>query len=1618
MEKNVPIRFVLILVLLLTSLSAITSFAQSQGTEIAVIDHDLPDVEMLVRELRPGIKLVYFDKLKNLTASISEVLDANAPVSSLHIISHGNEGILFLTSGWLDADILQKESSEISQWKNKFIEGGDILLYGCNLAKGSKGQQFCEKLSQVTGLNIAASNNTTGSVARGGDWNLEVKIGNVQNALCFKPGIAAYDHLLANVVVYGGPGLNSYATSVANYYTGKGHTVLHITGATTLPDLTVYSIVFVIEPERTFNATEISYLMAHLGKGGRIVLTGEHSGFAVQNASVTADVLALGGHLSIQNLMLDGSTTYLPNTSMNMSSDLMEGCTQLWGSAASAVNIGGDAIVLNRSVTDPTKIVMAQERLGNGDIVAWADVNFWDKIGDASFSTAKFFSNLLDKAILNIQSKSIAELSTTEAYSVGGTSAYSGGNITNDKGSAIMERGICWSISSFSPTTSDNKLVGSGTGTGLFSTEMTGLSLNTKYYARAYAINGIGTAYGNTISFTTSSSSNTAPTAVADNFSCEKSKTITGNVMSNDFDADENPMTAHIVVTPSYTSGGFTLNSNGSFSYTHNGNSAAADFFSYYLTDDQGGTSSTVGVSIALFTPSNPPTGGDGSVNVTAGLVYSFSSTDFIFSDADAGHIFNGIRLGSVPAKGILKYNGFSVAAGSIYNDVSKLTFDNNGQAGGSPFTTFTFKVEASSGEESAATYTMSVMLTGGKSDQVITFGALPPIKYGDADFDPGASASSGLSVAYGSATPSVATIVDGKIHVTGAGTSIITASQSGDEGYNAAPDVTQTLTVDKSDQVITFEALTGAPFGDPDFGPGATSNSGLSVTYASSNTSVATIVGENIHITGAGTAVITASQAGNANYNEATDVPQTFIVSKANLSAKAENLSRTYGESNPQLIITYTGFCAGDDLQALDAKPSASTLADQSSNTGEYTISLSGGNDNNYALVLTDGVLTVKKAELIVTAEDKNKVYGDPNPSFTLSYSGFKNGDTYGGINSKPVVNSPVSSESNAGNYPLIVSGGIDNNYYFSYVDGEITVDKKTLNVTAENHQKIYGEENPSLTVSYNGFVEGEDDAELDQLPACTTTASAGSDAGSYVITPSGGSDSNYGIVYNDGNLTINRKSLEVKANNAEKTYGDVNPEFLLQFEGFVNGDGVGDIDTIPVGNSVANQSSDAGPYSIYAVGGNDNNYAFSYQDGILTVNKREITITPADQQKSYGDPLPALAFNYTGMVNGDNEGDIDLLPAVTIAADVFSPRGEYPVIASGAEDNNYSFNYVSGILTVNPRELAITAENKSIVYGEALPSLTWITEGFVQDDNEDIFTSPVEIQTSANENSDAGSYAISVSGAVSDDFYSITFKAGSLEISKAALTVTAMDQERPYAQENPQFSCTYDGFVKYQDQDVLDILPVASTEATILTPTGEYDIIPYGAEDQNYSFVYQNATLTIIKADQEIEFEAIPAGLRGSTSHPLVATAGSNLEISFTTSDPAVASIEGDQLVINREGTVTITAVQSGDNNWNATSASQTIETTPSFGNSDYLMTPNGDGINDFWHINYLEDYGKTSVLIYNRWGKKVYESSNYGNDWDGHYSGSLLPAGSYYFIIDSENEGIKKGVINIVY
>jgi len=164
------------------------------------------------------------------------------------------------------------------------------------------------------------------------------------------------------------------------------------------------------------------------------------------------------------------------------------------------------------------------------------------------------------------------------------------------------------------------------------------------------------------------------------------------------------------------------------------------------------------------------------------------------------------------------------------------------------------------------------------KENQTITFEEVDEHKTTDEPFALTATASSNLTVTFTSSNNAVATISGSMVTITGAGTTTITASQPGNEEYDAAPNVTHTLTVVKADQAITFAALPSRTVGDQSFALSATASSGLPVHYAITSDKIS-INGSQVSIVKAGKATITASQPGNDDYNGAKPVDQTFCV-------------------------------------------------------------------------------------------------------------------------------------------------------------------------------------------------------------------------------------------------------------------------------------------------------------------------------------------------------------------------------------------------------------------------------------------------------------------------------------------------------------------------------------------------------------------------------------------------------------------------------------------------------------------------------------------------------------------------------------------------------------------
>lgn len=168
---------------------------------IVFIDSAVDDYQSLVNGAIPEAEVIVLDSTQDGVAQITEVLQGRTDIAAIHIVSHGAPGSLQLGKGQLSLDTLDHYATQLKTWSTT-LSHTPLLLYGCNVAAGDAGTQFVERLYQLTGADIAASANLTGSAALGGDWKLEVATSKVEAALAFPEEVRkAYASVLATITV-------------------------------------------------------------------------------------------------------------------------------------------------------------------------------------------------------------------------------------------------------------------------------------------------------------------------------------------------------------------------------------------------------------------------------------------------------------------------------------------------------------------------------------------------------------------------------------------------------------------------------------------------------------------------------------------------------------------------------------------------------------------------------------------------------------------------------------------------------------------------------------------------------------------------------------------------------------------------------------------------------------------------------------------------------------------------------------------------------------------------------------------------------------------------------------------------------------------------------------------------------------------------------------------------------------------------------------------------------------------------------------------------------------------------------------------------------------------------
>lgn len=478
-------------------------------------------------------------------------------------------------------------------------------------------------------------------------------------------------------------------------------------------------------------------------------------------------------------------------------------------------------------------------------------------------------------------------------------------------------------------------------------------------------------------------------------------------------------------------------------------------------------------------------------------------------------------------------------------------------------------------------------------------------------------------------------------------------------------------------------------------------------------------------------------------------------------------------------------------------------------------------------------------KTPVTLTAVNITREYGEENPELTYTVEGTL-------LGGQPVLSCAATKTSPVGTYPITIAKGDVVNLTPTLVNGTLTITKAPLKIQVGNYTREYGEENPSYAFKYEGWKNGESQANLTTLPVVKTDATPRSNVGDYVLKPEGATSPNYAITYENGKLTVTPAPLSIKANDATRIYGEQNPAFTLTYTGWKNDDTPNSLTNQAVVQTEATVTSHTGTYVLTPSGAESANYNISYYNGRLTVTPATVTITAGNATREYGTTNPAFTVTYSGWKNQDNPECLTQQPVVTTQATAASHAGTYDIKPSGAESQDYTFSYVNGTLTITPAMLTIIPVSVSREYGEENPAFTLIYNGWKNNDTPESLIQQPLISTQVTKESHVGNYEITASGALSQD-YNINYYPGSITIKPAPLTISVGNYQRAVGEENPEITPVYEGFKNDDTAESLDKQPVITIEATADSPAGTYPITVSGAESNDYTISYVNGTLDV---------------------------------------------------------------------------------------------------------------------------------------------------------------------------
>ncbi|MAR92024.1 MAG: hypothetical protein CML06_14250, partial [Pseudomonadales bacterium] len=146
---------------------------EDESKSLVIISSGVERMEHLCSGLLPGASVFIVDSIDGFAHQLDCLVSAKERFVSVHLITHGRAGGLQLGDQWFDNLLLSTRPEIACALQSVAAPDASLVLYGCEVAKGNQGQQFCEALERVTGLSVRAASDKVGAPALGGQWELD-----------------------------------------------------------------------------------------------------------------------------------------------------------------------------------------------------------------------------------------------------------------------------------------------------------------------------------------------------------------------------------------------------------------------------------------------------------------------------------------------------------------------------------------------------------------------------------------------------------------------------------------------------------------------------------------------------------------------------------------------------------------------------------------------------------------------------------------------------------------------------------------------------------------------------------------------------------------------------------------------------------------------------------------------------------------------------------------------------------------------------------------------------------------------------------------------------------------------------------------------------------------------------------------------------------------------------------------------------------------------------------------------------------------------------------------------------------------------------------------------------